>query len=152
MNLISKYESMCGFLMFPHLLQFERIGFFVVDLESDVANNKFIFNLTVALKDSKPKDPTAPSKSRKEEQAKQLAEKQARMSIPAEDMFRGQTDLYSQFDEFGIPTHDNTGEKISKSAYKKLKKDWDKQKALYESNKKQNVMKYDDICCVICEC
>jgi cysteinyl-tRNA synthetase len=31
-----------------------------------------------------------------------------------------------------VPTHDNEGKEFSKSAYKKLKKDWEKQKRLYE--------------------
>ncbi len=64
------------------LLQFERIGYFVTDFDSTrepVANDaskKLIFNMTVSLKDSRPKAVGAPNKSRKEEQAKQLAEKQ----------------------------------------------------------------------------
>lgn len=114
--------------------QLERIGFFVVDRDS--TSSKLVLNLTVNLKDSKPKPTGAPTKSRKEEQAKQLAEKMARMNINPLDMFRSQTDLYSQFDAEGIPTHDAAGEKISKSAYKKLKKDWEKQKQLYESRGK----------------
>jgi hypothetical protein len=56
------------------------------------------------------------------------------MSLAPQDMFKSQTDLYSKFDEEGIPTHDAAGEKISKSMYKKLRKDWEKQKKLYESN------------------
>lgn len=62
--------------------QFERLGFFVTDFDSakePVANDastKLIFNMTVSLRDSRPKAPGAPSRSRKEEQAKQLAEKQ----------------------------------------------------------------------------
>jgi hypothetical protein len=56
------------------------------------------------------------------------------MSLRAEDMFKSQTDLYSQFDAEGMPTHDAAGEKISKSAYKKLRKDWEKQKKLFESS------------------
>lgn len=51
------------------------------------------------------------------------------------DMFKGQTDLYSQFDSDGVPTHDAAGEPLSKSGIKKLKKDWDKQKRLFESSK-----------------
>jgi len=58
------------------------------------------------------------------------------MSIPAEEFFRSQTDLYSQFDEDGVPTHDATGEKISKSNFKKLRKEWEKQKRLFESQGK----------------
>lgn len=42
----------------------------------------------------------------------------------------GQTDKYSKFDEHGIPTHDAGGEKLTKSAYKKLHKEWEKQRRL----------------------
>lgn len=58
------------------------------------------------------------------------------MSIAPEDMFRGMVELYSKFDDLGIPTHDQAGEPMSKSATKKCKKDWDKQKKLFESAKK----------------
>lgn len=86
------------------------------------------------------------SRSRKEAQAAQLAEKEAKKKIRPEDMFKGsyhsfftsgvqvvsseQTDKYSQFDESGIPTHDAAGEKLAKSAYKKLHKEWEKQRRL----------------------
>jgi glutaminyl-tRNA synthetase len=125
-------------------VQFERVGFFFLDRDSVIdsitpANSKLVFNLTVNLKDSKPKDETAVSnatgagRSRKEEQMKALAEKHARMNIRAEEFFRSQTNLYSAFDEDGVPTHDMAGEKLSKSAWKKLRKEWEKQKQLYES-------------------
>ena len=55
------------------------------------------------------------------------------MSIAPEEMFKSQTDLYSAFDAEGIPTHDAAGEKISKSGLKKLRKDWEKQKKLFET-------------------
>ncbi len=78
--------------------QFERVGFFVVDKDSvivDNNNNKYVFNLTVNLKEtSKPKSSNSSSssgeggeggggggavtgagRSRKEEQDKQLADK-----------------------------------------------------------------------------
>ena len=59
-------------------MQFERVGYFVVDVDSKVDKKEFVFNLTVGLKDSKPVDANAPSRSRKEEQAKQLADKLVR--------------------------------------------------------------------------
>ena len=73
-------------------VQLERLGFFTIDKDSfGLANNttenngkngsKIVLNLTVSLKDSKPKEANAPSKSRKEEQAKQLAEKMAKMNL-----------------------------------------------------------------------
>ena len=39
-----------------------------------------------------------------------------------------------QISFLGIPSYDNKGEKINKSTYKKLRKDWEKQKKLYESS------------------
>ena len=58
------------------------------------------------------------------------------MNIDPREMFKSQTDLYSKFDEDGVPTHDANGQEISKSGYKKLKKDWEKQKKLFESAQK----------------
>jgi len=137
--------------------QFERIGFFVVDKDSSVCGEndfKYVFNLTVPLKDAKPKDVTSDGatdkksngatsgagRSRKEEQAKQLADKMARMAIKPEDMYRSgdQANLYSQYDADGVPTHDAAGEKLSKSKTKSLRKDWEKQKRLFDSNFAKN--------------
>lgn len=138
--------------------QFERIGFFVVDNDNlepkrgaaaELAaagcggHGKLVFNLTVNLKDSKPKSEAAngssgavdANKSRKEAQDKALAEKEARKNLSPVDMFKSETSLYSAFDTDGLPTHDAEGKEISKNALKKLRKDWEKQKRLYESNK-----------------
>lgn len=61
---------------------------------------------------------------------------QARKSIRPEDMFKPpHCDLYSQYDSDGVPTHDAAGEKLSKSGLKKLRKDWEKQKKLFETGK-----------------
>jgi hypothetical protein len=72
--------------------------------------------------------------SRKEEQQAALAAKEAMKNIKPEDMFSTGPDasLYSKYDNDGIPTHTTDGEPLSKSQFKKLKKDWDKQKKLYE--------------------
>ena len=120
--------------------QFERVGFFVIDKESiiadDASKSKLVFNLTVNLKDSKPKAEvsTGKNKSRKEEQLKHLSEKMEKMKLNPVDMFRSQTDLYSQFDVDGLPTHDADAKEISKSLSKKLKKEWEKQKKVFEAN------------------
>ncbi|RYY89594.1 hypothetical protein EON63_00405 [archaeon] len=117
-------------------VQFERVGFFVLDKDSKLAegNFKLVFNLTVNLKDSKPKEAGGSAsdkvsthiytsilipilhtqnrmqmgagRSRKEEQAKQLAEKMAKMKLDPKEMFLHMTDLYSAFDSDGVPTHD----------------------------------------------
>lgn len=76
----------------------------------------------------------------KEEAAKKLREKEEKAKVPAEEMFRSMTDLYSRFEQStGIPTHDAVGEELSKGATKKLKKDWDKQKELNEKYAKASV-------------
>eukprot|EP00301_Raphidiophrys_heterophryoidea_P019991 c4796_g1_i1.p1 GENE.c4796_g1_i1~~c4796_g1_i1.p1 ORF type:complete len:693 (+),score=183.51 c4796_g1_i1:88-2079(+) len=115
--------------------QFEREGYFVVDQDS--TSQKLVFNRTVTLIESglKKQENTAnKGKSRKEEMEKQIAEKQKRMSLDPKDMFKAQTDLYSQFDEQGVPTHDAQGEALPKNAVKKLKKEWEKQKKLFEKD------------------
>jgi hypothetical protein len=113
-------------------VQFERHGFFVVDYDSTA--DKLVFNRTVTLKDSAPKQAESGSRSRKEEQMRQLAEKEAKKSLNPVDMFKGMTDLYSRFDEDGVPTHDAAGQELTKNAIRKLRKEWEKQKKLYEKS------------------
>lgn len=109
--------------------QFERMGYFVVD--QDTTAERKVFNQIVALKDA-----TAPTMSRKEEQMRQLAEKQAKMNLRPQDMFK--TAAYSAWDADGVPTHDGQGTALTKSAIKKLLKEWTKQKKLYDASKKTN--------------
>jgi len=109
--------------------QFERTAFFVVDKYSKPG--AMVFNRIVGLKESthKPdKDARAEARSRKDEQAKQAAEKEAKKSLDPRAMFRGQTDLYSKFDEDGVPTHDAEGNPLLKSRVKTLRKEWEKQR------------------------
>ena len=82
-------------------------------------------------------------KKRREEQKKeeQLAklelqrqkekEKLEQMKINPADMFKGQTDKFSAFDETGLPTNDQDGKEISKGQQKKLKKLQQQQEAKY---------------------
>lgn len=112
-------------------VQFERHGFFVVDYDSTA--DRLVFNRTVTLKDSAPKAEGG-NRSRKEEQMRQLAEKEARKSLNPVDMFKGMTDLYSRFDADGVPTHDASGQELTKNAIRKLRKEWEKQKKLYEKS------------------
>ncbi|CAG0887603.1 unnamed protein product [Darwinula stevensoni] len=58
--------------------------------------------------------------------------KVAQRKIPPWEMFRGETDKYSQFDEKGIPTHDATGKELSKGQVKKLQKLHATQEKKYE--------------------
>jgi glutaminyl-tRNA synthetase len=84
-------SSFVNYLSPESYVQFERIGYFIVDKDSvidakNVKNSKIVLNLTVNLKDSKPKESatasaggstnaSAANRSRKEEQDRQLAEK-----------------------------------------------------------------------------
>lgn len=68
----------------------------------------------------------------KEEAAKKAAEREERAKVPPSEMFKDQTDLYSAFDEEGVPTHDKAGEPLSKGVIKKLQKDYAKQKEAHE--------------------
>ena len=68
----------------------------------------------------------------KEEAKKRAAEKEAKAKIAPQDMFRGMIDLYSKFDESGIPTHDKDGEPLTKSQTKRVQKDYAKQKEIHE--------------------
>ena len=61
--------------------------------------------------------------------------------MPPQEMFLAQTDLYSAFDDAGVPTTSKAGEPLSKSAIKKLKKEWDKQKKLYEKTQSEKAGK-----------
>jgi len=42
---------------------------------------------------------------------------------------------YSKWDDAGVPTHDVSGAELTKSAMKKLKKDYDKQKKKFDKRK-----------------
>lgn len=111
--------------------QFERLGYFIHD-----SRNKGDFLCTVGLKESglkKEENKAAQARSRKDEQAAQKAAKEALKQVRPEDMFRGQTDKYSKFDDKGVPTHDAEGVELSKNAVKKLVKEYEAQVRLYES-------------------
>ena len=68
-----------------------------------------------------------------EERNAVLIEKMQRLYIVPENMYRNKSDLYSQFDANGLPTHDAAGKEISKSTAKKLQKELEKQKKLYDA-------------------
>lgn len=119
-------------------LQFERMGYFVVDVDSTYESNgngRLIFNRTVTLKEEvfkkkiskREEDANA---ARKAKQQADLAAKEARMKIDPKDLFKLAEEYkgkYSKYDEkTGVPTHDADGTELTKSAMKKLKKEQDK--------------------------
>jgi glutaminyl-tRNA synthetase len=131
----AKMEESLGSAVAMDTFQFERTGYFVVDKYSKKGSLKF--NRTVGLKESahKPdKEVSTQALDRKAAQAKAAAEKEAKKSMDPREMFRGQTDLYSKFDDDGVPTHGADGEALPKARVKKLRAEWDKQKKLFEKS------------------
>lgn len=121
--------------------QFERVGIFVVDRDS---GGKLIVNRTVPLKVAKSAragktaEEEAKEAKRRADQETAIKHKQAMSSVDPREMFKigEEASKYSKWDAQGIPTHDFSGEPLSKSSMKKLKKDWDKQKKLFEKGSK----------------
>jgi len=135
----AKFEQSMSSAKPMERFQFERNGFFIVDKYSP-ASGPCIFNRTIGLKESglKKEESATASRSRKDEQAKQAAEKEAKKKLDPRQMFRTQTDesgkpLYTKFDDDGVPTHDQAGEPLNKTRFKKLKQEWEKQKKVFGS-------------------
>lgn len=131
-------------------LQFERIGYFVVDIDttydSSLNKGKLVFNRTVSLKEEKFKKEltdkeVAAIDARLAKKEAEYKAKEARMKIPVEDLFKLALDyegLYSKYNEAGIPTHKADGTEISKSAMKKMMKEQLKHKKALMSWEKHN--------------
>jgi glutaminyl-tRNA synthetase len=109
--------------------------------KNNKSNYKLVMNMTVGLNSSKPRsNDTAGSggapvnRSRKAEQIALAAEKERLKCILPCDLFKSppHEGLYKEYDADGIPTVLANGEPVTKSASKKLKKDWEKHKKFYE--------------------
>ena len=68
----------------------------------------------------------------KEEKRRKDKEREELSKIPPDEYFRRKPELYTAFDEKGIPIKDGKGEPINKSVSKKLKKEFERQKELHE--------------------
>ncbi|KNG51814.1 cysteinyl-trna synthetase [Stemphylium lycopersici] len=71
---------------------------------------------------------------REREEAEKKAKLAEQAKINPKDMFR--TEEYSAWDEEGLPTKDKDGADVPKGRTKKLKKEWEKQKKLFEEHSK----------------
>jgi cysteinyl-tRNA synthetase len=83
------------------------------------------------------KEALAAGKAKQKEEArlareKAEQEKWEKAKIKPQEMFRGETDKYSEWDADGLPTKVKDGGDVPKSQAKKLKKDWDRQKKLHD--------------------
>jgi glutaminyl-tRNA synthetase len=126
-------------------VQFERMGYFVVDLdttfEASTGQGKIVFNRTVSLKEETSrkklsKDEEQALDARKAKQAADKAAKEARLRIPPIELFQKGEEfagMYSKFDEAtGLPTHTADGTELSKSQVKKLAAKQKKHESIYE--------------------
>jgi len=116
-------------------VQFERMGYFVVDIDSVYSSSnvvgKLVFNRTVSLKEEVYKkkisaQEAAQIKARKENDQRAKLAKEARLKIDPKDLFRLGSEYqgkYSKYNEKGIPTHMADGKDVTKSAMKKLEKE-----------------------------
>ncbi|GKY99874.1 hypothetical protein MPSEU_000941100 [Mayamaea pseudoterrestris] len=126
-------------------LQFERLGYFVVDYDttynSEVNDGKLVFNCTVSLKEEVAKkklnaDEEAKLEARRNQAHKDLEAKEIRMKIAPADFFRLAEEFkgrFGKYDESGMPTHDIDGTELTKSMLKKLEKE--KQKHIKQLSK-----------------
>ena len=131
-------------------LQFERIGYFVVDVDTKYDSKKnegaLVFNRTVSLKEETFKKELtegeiAAIEARKAKTKSDQAAKEEKMKISTEDLFKLAPEYkgtYSKFNDAGIPTHLADGTEVSKSAMKKLAKDQKKHQKALMSWAKQN--------------
>ncbi len=126
-------------------VQFERIGYFVVDLdttfESSTGEGIIVFNRTVGLKEEAGKKKLSKNEeqaleARKAKQAADKAAKEARLQIPPELLFQQGEEyqsMYSKFDDAtGLPTHTADGTELSKSQIKKLAAKQKKHEVVYK--------------------
>eukprot|EP00956_Cyclotella_meneghiniana_P045218 scaffold359464_cov93-Cyclotella_meneghiniana.AAC.1 len=116
-------------------LQFERLGYFVVDtdttFDSATKSGKLVFNRTVSLKEDKAVKQVSAAElkekeRRAEQQKKDAAARDILMTIEPADLFKLAPDYagkFSQYDETGLPTHNADGTEVTKSMKKKLEKE-----------------------------
>ncbi len=128
--------------------QFERFGYFVVDIDTtyDSAKNEgyLVFNRTVSLKEEREKKELTDKEEAENlrRRAKQQADKEAKeakMKIEAVDLFKLAPEhkgVYSKYNDEGIPTHLADGTAVTKSQMKKLVKEQNKHKKILASRKK----------------
>ncbi|XP_058484749.1 cysteine--tRNA ligase, cytoplasmic isoform X1 [Solea solea] len=95
------------------------------------------------LKEREEKKKMEEEKKRKKEEAARKKQEQemaklAKMKISPSEMFRTETDKYSQFDETGFPTHDAEGKELSKGQAKKLRKLYEAQEKLHNDYLQMN--------------
>jgi cysteinyl-tRNA synthetase len=128
------YLSLCDQLRDTHLWD---LGIYLEDRENAPAMVRPVDAELQAARDQK--EAIARQKAeakikREREEAEKKAKLAEQAKINPRDMFR--TEEYSAWDEDGLPTKDKEGADVAKGKTKKLRKEWEKQKKLYEEHLK----------------
>ena len=131
-SLVKDVRQLCDDLR--DIFLFDR-GIYLEDRENQPALIRPVTKELKAAKQEK-EDRSRQKQKAKEEREKEAAAKAEKGRVSHQDMF--QTDEYSAWDAEGIPTHEKSGEEVTKSKKKKLQKDWERQKKLHEAWMKTN--------------
>lgn len=124
------YLSLCDQLRDTHLWD---LGIYLEDRENAPAMVRPVDAELQAARDQK--EAIARQKAdakikRDREEAEKKAKLAEQAKINPKDMFR--TEEYSAWDDEGLPTKDREGVDVAKGRGKKLRKEWEKQKKLFE--------------------
>jgi len=133
---MAKVEMALGKCKQEDRFQFERCGYFAPDYECFGQVHKLVFNRVVALKEPSARKEAEGNRSAsmKDAQLAAAAEKIRLKKIPPQEFFKTEMgDEFCAYDASGLPTHSKDGTELPKSAVKKLAKDLEKQKKLYEA-------------------
>lgn len=128
------YLNLCDQLRDTHLWD---LGIYLEDRENAPAMVRPVDAELQAARDQK--EAIARQKAdaklkREREEAEKKAKLAEQAKINPKDLFR--TEEYSAWDDEGLPTKDKEGVEVAKGKLKKLKKEWEKQKKLFEEHLK----------------
>jgi cysteinyl-tRNA synthetase len=128
------YLDLCDQLRDTHLWD---LGIYLEDRENAPAMVRPVDAELQAARDQKEaiaRQKAEAKLKREREEAEKKAKLAEQAKINPKDMFR--TDEYSAWDEEGMPTKDKEGSDVPKGRVKKLRKEWEKQKKLFEEHLK----------------
>ena len=127
---VKEYLDLCDALRDTHLWD---LGIYLEDRENQPAMVRPVDAELAAQRTQK--DAIAAAKAdAKRKREREEADKKAKLAeqakISPKDMFR--TEEYSAWDEDGVPVKDKEGVDVAKGRVKKLRKEWEKQKKLFD--------------------
>ena len=115
-------------------VELTNLGVYLDDRSDQGALIKFVSKEELLAqreeKAAKEREKLAQKEAAKLAREKLEQEKAEKAKVSPLDMFRD--DRYSEWDEEGIPTKTSDGKEVPKSALKKMKKDWERQKKAHE--------------------